>query len=73
MSNLELYKDVWVITIADPAANIEEEGTVIGVFQSEKAANKRYEELMNDDEKDEHVKFFIEQALMLLDVREVRA
>jgi hypothetical protein len=69
MSNLELYKDVWVITLADPAANIYEEGTVISVFESEEAAKNRYEEIMNDDEKDEHVKIFIEPARMHLDIK----
>ena len=69
MSCLALYKDVWVITISDPAADIEMEDTVIGVFESKEAADKRYDELMKDNEKDKHAKLFIEQSAMHLGVK----
>jgi hypothetical protein len=73
MNNLELYRYVWVITIVDPSSDTEKEDVVMSVFESEEAAKKAYDELMNDEDKYDFVKYFIEEVPMFLDlkVREV--
>ncbi len=69
MSNLELYRYVWAISIADPAADIMKEDVVVGVYQSGEAAKEQHEKLMNNEERDDHVRYFIEQVPMYLDIR----
>ena len=69
MNNLELYKDVWVIIVEDPATKPEWGGVVAGVFQSEEAALEQCKEYMNDEEREDYVKYFVDWAPMLLDVR----
>ncbi|HUD05451.1 MAG TPA: hypothetical protein VMR18_00810 [Candidatus Saccharimonadales bacterium] len=68
MSNLDLYRFVWVIVIEDPAIGFGQENVVFGVYQSEETAEEWHEKLMNDEEKQKHVKYFIEQVPMYLDI-----
>ena len=68
MNNLELYRYVWVITIADPAFDIMKDDVVVGVYQSRETAKVRLDKLMNSEDRDDDVKYFIEQVPMRLDV-----
>jgi hypothetical protein len=68
MSNLELYRYVWVISIADPAADVMKDDVVAGVYQSRETAKVQLDKLMNNEDRDDDVRYFIEQVPMRLDI-----
>ncbi|HEY1644868.1 MAG TPA: hypothetical protein VGF75_00595 [Candidatus Saccharimonadales bacterium] len=68
-NDAQLYRYVWVITVADPSADIEKDDVAICVFVSEETAKQEYESLMNDEDKEEYVKYFIEYLPMWLDLK----
>jgi hypothetical protein len=69
MSNLELYKDVWVISLINPTIDTEEDDVVVGVFQSEEVAKERHKELMSGAERAFYMNYCIKRVPMLLDVK----
>ena len=66
MSNLRLSKNVWVVTIDDPADDPIINVTC-GVYESEGTAQAAWEELSADEDKQEDVKYYIEEVPMYLD------
>jgi hypothetical protein len=63
---MNLCRNVWVITIDDPA-NDEFIDVTYGVYESEKSANSTWEELSTSEDKQEGVKYYVEEVPMYLD------
>ena len=68
MSNLELSRTVWVITVRDESEGLEADNLVASVFESEASASKALHMIRSDEEKLDFVQYFIEEVPMFLDI-----